>query len=186
MHVLTSRPAIAQLAAMRSWFGDTARTLHHAQPAEACGLAEWYFRSSLDRYVWIHGMACAFFHPTAEACLKRIDSLPMRLRLASRTLLAACAPFRCPSTCPGGSCMQLLCLASSQLRVRAQMFCKACASGSARCLCLSMAVAGEPAAASTTHQPQREQHTAGIVCCRGRLAGHGPQIADQLSPSRQP
>ncbi len=25
--------------------------------------AEWYFRSSLDRYVWIYGMLCAFMHP---------------------------------------------------------------------------------------------------------------------------
>ena len=58
--------------------------------AEAWGSAEWYFRSSLDRYVWIHGMACAFLHPVAEGWLKQLDSLPVRLRMASRALLAAC------------------------------------------------------------------------------------------------
>lgn len=25
--------------------------------------AEWFFRSSLDRYIWIYGMICAFVHP---------------------------------------------------------------------------------------------------------------------------
>jgi hypothetical protein len=24
---------------------------------------EWFFRSSLDRYIWIYGMMCAFMHP---------------------------------------------------------------------------------------------------------------------------
>lgn len=54
--------------------------------------AEWYFRSSLDRYVWIHGMACAFFHATFEGWLKRMDSQPPFSRLALRTVLTACAP----------------------------------------------------------------------------------------------
>ncbi len=28
-----------------------------------CLPAEWFFRSSLDRYIWIYGMICAFMHP---------------------------------------------------------------------------------------------------------------------------
>ena len=43
--------------------------------------AEWYFRSSLDRYVWIHGMLCAYLKPWAEGFLQRIDALNVRAPL---------------------------------------------------------------------------------------------------------
>ncbi|ABO99192.1 predicted protein [Ostreococcus lucimarinus CCE9901] len=36
-------------------------------------LHEWQFRSGLDRYVWIYGMACAYFHPKYELTMKWID-----------------------------------------------------------------------------------------------------------------
>lgn len=64
---------------------------------DACGYAEWYFRSSLDRYVWIHGMVCAFMHPTAERWLKQLDSLAALPRIFARGLLIAGTPVLCPS-----------------------------------------------------------------------------------------
>ena len=48
---------------------------------------EWYFRSGLDRYVWIYGMVCAFFHPRYEAALKWIDERPAPLRLAIQSAI---------------------------------------------------------------------------------------------------
>ena len=57
---------------------------HH----RAC-TAEWYFRSSLDRYVWIHGMLFAYLHPSFEAALHRIDKMSLRARLFIRTLITA-------------------------------------------------------------------------------------------------
>lgn len=51
--------------------------------------AEWYFRSSLDRYVWIHGMMIAYLHPFADAFLQRVDSWSFRSRWAVRGVLLA-------------------------------------------------------------------------------------------------
>ncbi|GLC34819.1 hypothetical protein PLESTB_001167700 [Pleodorina starrii] len=54
-------------------------------------LHEWYFRSGLDRYIWVYGMLCALMHPTAAAILKFIDELPAIRRYTVRTIvLAAC------------------------------------------------------------------------------------------------
>lgn len=40
----------------------------------ACSVtAEWYFRSSLDRYVWIFGMLCAWVHPKVLVCNASLD-----------------------------------------------------------------------------------------------------------------
>lgn len=46
--------------------------------------AEWYFRSGLDRYVWIWGMACAYLHPQASKLLNAIEELPQAKRMAVR------------------------------------------------------------------------------------------------------
>lgn len=51
--------------------------------------AEWYFRSSLDRYVWIHGMLCAFLHPWGERMLQKIDKLNLQTRLLVKTGIVA-------------------------------------------------------------------------------------------------
>ncbi|GIL73487.1 hypothetical protein Vretimale_5256 [Volvox reticuliferus] len=55
-------------------------------------LHEWYFRSGLDRYIWVYGMLCALMHPTASAILKFIDDLPILRRYTARTIiLSFCA-----------------------------------------------------------------------------------------------
>ncbi|GIL49663.1 hypothetical protein Vafri_5946 [Volvox africanus] len=55
-------------------------------------LHEWYFRSGLDRYIWVYGMLCALMHPKASAVLKYIDDLPTLRRYTARTIvLSFCA-----------------------------------------------------------------------------------------------
>ncbi|KAI8469971.1 MAG: 10 TM acyl transferase domain found in Cas1p-domain-containing protein [Monoraphidium minutum] len=50
---------------------------------------EWYFRSSLDRYIWVYGMACAMLHPYAVKLLTSMDELPAPRRWATRGAVAA-------------------------------------------------------------------------------------------------
>ncbi|PNW78612.1 hypothetical protein CHLRE_09g389950v5 [Chlamydomonas reinhardtii] len=50
-------------------------------------LHEWYFRSSLDRYIWIYGMLCAFMHPPVAALLKYIDEMPIVRRVTVRSFI---------------------------------------------------------------------------------------------------
>jgi hypothetical protein len=65
--------------------------------------AEWHFRSSLDRYVWIHGMICAYMKPWAEGILVRIDNMALRARIAARSLLIAGANVMPPPSRSSGS-----------------------------------------------------------------------------------
>ena len=39
-------------------------------------LHEWHFRSGLDRYVWIFGMACALAHAPCARALAKLDEMP--------------------------------------------------------------------------------------------------------------
>ena len=51
--------------------------------------AEWHFRSSLDRFVWIYGMACALLHPALTRLLAALEELPPRRRALTRAGVAA-------------------------------------------------------------------------------------------------
>ncbi len=51
--------------------------------------AEWFFRSSLDRYVWIYGMVCGALHPALQQALYALDTLPRVTQAALRTTLVA-------------------------------------------------------------------------------------------------
>jgi len=48
---------------------------------------EWFFRSGLDRYVWIYGMVCAFLHPKYEAFVRWVDEKPTKERTIIQALI---------------------------------------------------------------------------------------------------
>ncbi|RNF14751.1 putative CAS1 domain-containing protein 1-like isoform X2 [Trypanosoma conorhini] len=54
-------------------------------------LWEWFFRTSLDHYVWIYGMICAYFHPRFDSCLKRLDELPRHTSWSVKFILTLLA-----------------------------------------------------------------------------------------------
>eukprot|EP01060_Flectonema_neradi_P013890 TRINITY_DN20613_c0_g2_i1.p1 TRINITY_DN20613_c0_g2~~TRINITY_DN20613_c0_g2_i1.p1 ORF type:complete len:535 (+),score=72.64 TRINITY_DN20613_c0_g2_i1:51-1607(+) len=47
-------------------------------------LHEWFFRSGLDRYVWIFGMMFAHFHPNVEKFLIHVDNMSAHWRWTVR------------------------------------------------------------------------------------------------------
>lgn len=55
------------------------------KPGLTDSLYEWYFRSSLDRFIWIYGMLCAWMQPHISKMFHMIDatSVPMRYTLRS-------------------------------------------------------------------------------------------------------
>lgn len=52
-------------------------------------LHEWFFRSGLDRFIWIYGMFCAMLNARANATLKWVDEQSTLRRLALRMLLVS-------------------------------------------------------------------------------------------------
>ena len=65
---------------------ETHRSCHELLMAALC-CTEWYFRSSLDRYIWIFGMLCAWAHPFADKALNAIDEMSIRSRTVARSLI---------------------------------------------------------------------------------------------------
>jgi hypothetical protein len=49
---------------------------------------EWFFRSGLDRYIWIYGMGCAYVLPQFEAFLTWVDTRRVLIRVATQTMIA--------------------------------------------------------------------------------------------------
>ena len=51
-----------------------------------------YFRSGLDRYIWIFGMLCGFVHPYLDGLMTQVDAMSKAARYSLRAIVvAACA-----------------------------------------------------------------------------------------------
>jgi hypothetical protein len=54
-------------------------------------LYEWHFRSGLDRYIWIIGMLYAYFHPTVERWLEKVEEMEYKMKAVIKSVVISTA-----------------------------------------------------------------------------------------------